>query len=42
MKRLRVHLEANMKRLLVELSTGPFDPYKIFILVEPRNQPRKA
>lgn len=28
--------------LLVELSTGPFDPYKIFILAEPRNQPRKT
>ena len=28
--------------LLVELSTGPFDPYKTFILAEPRNQPRKT
>jgi len=28
--------------LLVELSTGPFDPYKIFILSEPENQPRKT
>ncbi len=28
--------------LLVELSTGAFDPYKTFILAEPRNQPRKT
>ncbi len=28
--------------LLVELSTGPFDPYKTFILTEPGNQPRKT
>jgi len=28
--------------VLVELSTGPFDPYKTFILAEPRNQPRKT
>jgi predicted HTH transcriptional regulator len=28
--------------LLVELSTGPFDSYKTFILREPRNQPRKT
>lgn len=28
--------------LLVELSTGPFDPYKTFILAEPGNQPRKT
>lgn len=28
--------------LLVELSTGPFDPYKTFILAEPRNQPRRT
>ncbi|MGB7128034.1 MAG: ATP-binding protein [Candidatus Rhabdochlamydia sp.] len=28
--------------ILVELSTGPFDPYKMFILSEPRNQPRKT
>ncbi len=26
--------------ILVELSTGSFDPYKTFILAEPRNQPR--
>lgn len=28
--------------LLVELSTGSFDPYKIFILAEPGNQPRRT
>lgn len=28
--------------LLVELSTGSFDPYKTFILAEPGNQPRKT
>lgn len=28
--------------LLVELSTGSFDPYKIFILAEHRNQPRRT
>lgn len=28
--------------ILIELSTGPFDPYKTFILAEPRNQPRKT
>lgn len=28
--------------LLVELSTGSFDPYKTFILAQPKNQPRKT
>lgn len=28
--------------LLVELSTGSFDPYKTFILAEPGNQPRRT
>lgn len=27
--------------ILVELSTGPFDPYKTFVLAKPRKQPRK-
>ncbi|MBM3197530.1 MAG: hypothetical protein FJZ61_06080 [Chlamydiae bacterium] len=31
-----------LEGLLVELSTGPFDPYKTFILAEPRNKPRKT
>lgn len=34
--------QMSQEGLLVEVSTGPFDPYKTFILPEHRNKPRKT